>query len=169
MNKLFEFHFLDIYNEEYVISIYDSESDVQGEIKTAKLYGQDGFILSYEKENVDIVQGGIIKSDLTFSVVNENGILDDFLKNLQTYENRYLIDVNPSGAITFWRGVILNDFGTFDDNKIQIITFNCTDGIGLLQNVDYIDDISKLDSTTMQYESDAFGNGLIDVIRRALS
>ena len=169
MIKLFEFHFLDIYNEEYVISIYDSESDVQGEIKTTKLYGQDGFILNYEKKNIDIVQGGIIKSDLTFSVVNENGILDDFLKNLQTYENRYLVDINPVIHNAFWRGVMLNDFGTFEDKKIQVIKFNCTDGLGLLQNIDYTDDISKLDSTTMQFDSDAYGNGLIDVISRALS
>lgn len=168
MIKLFEFHFLDIYNEEYVISIYDSESDVQGEIKTAKLYGQDGFILNYEKENIDIVQGGIIKSDVTFSVVNEGGILDNFLKNLQSYENRYLVEIMYNENI-FWRGIMLNDYITFDDSKIQVIKFNCTDGLGLLQNIDYTDDISKLDSTTMQFDSDAYGNGLIDVISRALS
>jgi hypothetical protein len=78
MIKLFEFTFLDIYNKEYTINIYDSEGTTQGNVLTAKLYGQDGFILNYEKENIDIVQGGIIKSDLTFSVVNENGILDNF-------------------------------------------------------------------------------------------
>jgi len=126
-------------------------------------------LFKLRKENIDIVQGGIIKSDLTFSVVNENGVLDNFLKNLQTYENRYLVEINPSVGFAFWRGVMLNDYITFDDSKLQVVKFNCTDGLGLLQNVDYTDDISKLDSTTMQYDSDAFGNGLIDVISRALS
>ena len=50
MIKLFEFTFLDIYNKTYIISIYDSEGTTQGNVLTAKLYGQDGFILNYEKE-----------------------------------------------------------------------------------------------------------------------
>ena len=104
MIKLFEFHFLDIYNEEYVISIYDSAGTMQGEIKTAKIYGQDGFVLNYEKDNIDIVQGGIVKSDVAFSIVNENGVLDNFLKNLQIYENRYLVDIIFNSNI-YWRGV----------------------------------------------------------------
>ena len=33
MIKIFEFNFLDIYNKEYRISIYDSEGTTQGEIK----------------------------------------------------------------------------------------------------------------------------------------
>ena len=141
MIKIFEFNFLDIYNKEYRISIYDSEGTTQGEIKTAKIYGQDGFILNYEKENIDIVQGGIIKSDLTFSVVNENGVLDNFLKNLQTYENRYLVDIIYNSYELYWRGVMLNDYITFEDSKMQVIDFSCTDGLGLLQNIDYEDSI----------------------------
>ena len=168
MTKLFEFTFLDIYNQTYIISIYDSEGTTQGNVLTAKLYGQDGFILNYKKENIDIVQGGIIKSDVTFSVVNENGVLDNFLKKLQSYENRYLVDIFYNERL-FWRGIMLNDYITFDDSKIQVIKFSCTDGLGVLQNIDYTDDIDKSDSTTMQFDSDAYGNGLIDVISRALS
>lgn len=169
MIKLFEFTFLDIYNKTYIISIYDSEGTTQGEIKTAKIYGQDGFVLNYEKDNIDIVQGGIVKSDVAFSIVNENGVLDNFLKDLQIYENRYLVDIIYNSNKLYWRGVMLNDYITFEDSKMQVIDFSCTDGLGLLQNIDYEDSIGKLDSTLMQFDSDAYGNGLIDVISRALS
>lgn len=168
MIQLFSFKFYDIKDTIYEINIYDSESDDYVDVIEGKLVGNDGCILNYEKENTDYVVGGIIKSDLTFSVLNENGILNDFIKKLQLYENRYLVELKQIESIKF-RGVLLNDFGTFEDNKIQVIEFQATDGLGLLQNIDYVDDIQIGNSINGHYYSWALGNGIIDVISRALS
>ena len=168
MIQLFSFKFYDIKDTIYEIKIYDSESDDYVDVIEGKLVGNYGCILNYEKENTDYVVGGIIKSDLTFSVLNENGILNDFIKKLQLYENRYLVELKQVESIKF-RGVLLNDFGTFEDNKIQVIEFQATDGLGLLQNIEYVDDIQIGNSINGHYYSWALGNGIIDVISRALS
>ena len=144
--------FTDDLGTDYRLNIHDS--NFTGTTTTFVL-GSDGFILSYTGNNEDRMQG-VIGSELTFTLTEENTIHTAFMDDISTTpELRFSVSVykDPDGVNSpYWFGVLYPEQVTrpFDYYPIQN-TLTAADDLGNLQYVKH-DSTGLLDVPTMLLE-----------------
>ena len=141
--------FTDDLGTDYRVNIHDS--NFTGTTTTFVL-GSDGFILSYTGNNEDRMQG-VIGSELTFTLTEENTIHTAFMDDISTTpELRFSVSVykDPDGVNSpYWFGVLYPEQVTrpFDYYPIQN-TLTAADDLGNLQYVKH-DSTGLVDVPTM--------------------
>lgn len=108
----------------------------------------EGFILSMGGGD-DNMASTIKTTTCTFTLINENAdtqlFIDDLLAAASSNENQLAVTIDlyeSSSWKAYWRGVIVNDLVSVQDNELAQVKVTAIDGIGTLKNKDW--DFSSL-------------------------
>ncbi len=119
------------------ISIYDVDL-VENNSSQDVILEAPGYTVNWNANVSDVVSGGIIESSADFTIRNIQGVLDDFIDDLNVArEGKYVVDIQKKTVLdeewqSFWKGIIMPDFSSRTDIPNEPISFQATDGIGLL-------------------------------------
>lgn len=132
---------------EYLIYIYDSTSAL-GNSQVPFVVDSQGFTLTYKgkgKERYDTIKESNLEVNMYFGA---SGTAKDFIDALQVSDQgRFKINVQkkPAGSSTFgnfWRGVILADIMTINDESApSIAKIKATDGLSLMKDIKFDRDV----------------------------
>ena len=134
MKQIFDSSFVSITGIQHDILIYDRLSSPP-DTSVSVILEAPGYTLNHNSQVSDIITYGLIESTLKFSVQNKENVLDTFLASLMITENRYLVEVKRDG-VSYWKGILLSDFGKVDDKAYSSISFQAVDGLKLLSGID---------------------------------
>jgi len=129
LNRNETVHEVRIYDREQLTSV-----DPMGLVLEAP-----GYVIDWDAGLGDVLVGGVYSSKCDLFLRNLNGDLDWFLFALQTAkESRYLVEIYRNDSV-WWRGVVISDFVTEQDQKRGSVVVSATDGLNLLSAIDVED------------------------------
>lgn len=111
-----------------------------------------GYNINWNAGVSDIVVTGIIQSECSIYVRNKNNIIDTLLTGLVNSENRYVVEIQREDEC-YWRGILLSDFGAIEDLPDGGIELKGTDGIGILDDIDFpgLGEITNITPTSSSF------------------
>jgi hypothetical protein len=133
----YRFEITDPENVFWAVVIKDTTYTGASEFDLSNTTGGDGFSMKWQGGE-DLGQSGIISSELTFSLDIGTSSLTLFSDIVSGDECRFVVLLYKEGNL-YWRGYMLKDEMSKPDAaaNVDFLDFKCTDGFGLLKDIDY--------------------------------